>query len=316
MKENVYVLAHGVDVDGISSHAIADRYFSSKGKNIIHKYVTYQNFREALKEVAKDSPGTEIVIADIGYNKNYDKEDELGVYELLENLSENNTIKWFDHHNWPKDKKEKYEKLLSVLKVDKNKCGAELVCNYYMKEDDFAVELSQVAHIHDFGDSSDSEKLLGYKLQDVISGCAEKDDVVDTLSNGTLWNDDFENIYENYQQTKKEAFEILDLRTEHYVAEDNKFVMSYVPDALDSKPVRKHIQESYEADMFIGVWENGRIAWEAKNKELEPVLDTLKEKFSGGGRGLAGGGTYKDEEITEDNYQEILKKILESIQNK
>lgn len=314
MSDNVYVLAHGVDVDGIACHALAKKYFNSNGKKTIHKYITYQNFRDKLKEVVDDLPETEIIIADIGYNKSYDEAvgNGLNIYEMLEKLSEKNTINWFDHHKWSEEEKERYRKLLSVLEVDKTKCGAELVYNHYLKDDNFAMELSKIAHVHDFGDSSDSEKLLPYKLQDVISGCDKKDNIVDTLSKGILWDNDFENIYENYQQTKKEAFEILDKHTEYYPKDELNIAISYIPDILDSKPVRKHILNS-DVDVFIGLWKDGRMAWEIKNEELSPILNILKDKFEGGGRALAGGGTYKNLSINKDNYRDVFRDILKSI---
>ncbi len=297
---DILCLAHRKDVDGLASHAILRRYALINGYSIKHFFVNYGDFNDAIREIS-DYVGKLIVVADIGYNKNF-----MEVSEILKKLAEKNEFLWIDHHDWSDSKLNTDIKFI----IDMKYCAAELVYRTFMKDDEVSKELAYLARTHDFRLKNERSELAD-KIYEVISSGFDKEKIVDYLSKGIFWNEEFENAYIKYQKAKEKGFKFLD---EHVKVYKNryKFVLALSKDYLSSTIATSYLLEKYDVDFVVCLWKNGKMSFRRKNKKIN--LKEIAKNFNGGGREEAAGAKI-DITINEDNFEEIFDKISEKIKN-
>jgi oligoribonuclease NrnB/cAMP/cGMP phosphodiesterase (DHH superfamily) len=92
--EEILIIAHDRDVDGLGCHGIMRRYASLSRRPIRQFFADYDNMMEVLLGL-RGAAGKEIIIADLGYN-----DALLEILGGLKKISQNNRMRWFDHHDW------------------------------------------------------------------------------------------------------------------------------------------------------------------------------------------------------------------------
>ena len=321
----LYVVAHGIDVDGLSCHAMIERYARKNDIATEHYFVHHQSqgddvidVIDALEEISsKLIDGDKILIADIGYNEallNYFLKDE------SQSLFKN-TVSWYDHHKWPEDVKDKVKSIVDEFIVDIDLCASQIVQNRFLAEDMYAKEITKYARQHDLidGKITDQESYdLASMLQDVITSGHDKMEIVNTLADGEFLNSDFKRISQDYRtKIRPCAIENMDSTITEYTMEKNdlvtKITMALVPEFLESKDVRAYLLDSEkkkrERDVIIAIWGNGRIAYEIQDEKHKFIIDRLNTNYSGGGRGFVGGAKY-DGDVDKTYYKQCFDEIM------
>ena len=295
----IVCLAHRKDVDGLASHAILRRYALTNGYKIQHFFVNYGDFNEAIKKISKYRDKL-IVVADIGYNKKFSE-----VFEILNDLSNKNKFLWIDHHDWSDSDLDGNIEFIIDIKY----CAAELVYKTFMKNDNISKELAYIARTHDFRLINEKSELAD-KIYEVISSGFDKERIVDYLSRGIFWNDEFEDAYKKYQKAKEKGFKYLDEHVKIY-KNKYKFVIALSKDYLSSTIATSYLLNKYDVDFVVCMWKNGKMSFRRKNKKIN--LKEIAKNFNGGGRDEAAGAKI-DLTVDEGEYEKIFDKVAEKIE--
>ncbi len=288
-------IAHDRDVDGLVCHAILRRHATKAGKKMRHLLVDYVDLCSKLAELG-DLKGEEIVIADLGYSK------LVGICRnKIEELARNNSVVWFDHHDWSGIKRPSHVK----LHVDMALCASELVQKAYLPEDKIAAEMAALARAHDFA----RENELAWKIYDVISSGFSKPRLVELFAKGVFWNEELEEAHRKYQEVKEKGFSYLEEHSKLYRLGEWTCLLGYSPQSLSSTLAAGRLLRR-NTDFVICVWPNGKLSFRRNNEEVN--LREMALLFDGGGRGAAAGGTIEGE-VTEDNYIKVFDLIMERV---
>ncbi|NVM38580.1 MAG: hypothetical protein HWN81_23525, partial [Candidatus Lokiarchaeota archaeon] len=144
-------VTHELDLDGLGSQAIIQRYFNhflkkNKSKLNLH-YAHYTNFIDKIREILdfKFLP-EQLIISDIGFNDDFKK-----LFPLFKRFKEKlGKILWFDHHLIDINFKNELKKILELFINDPNRCSAEIVKDYYLPEDLIAKKIAKFSRAIDF----------------------------------------------------------------------------------------------------------------------------------------------------------------------
>jgi oligoribonuclease NrnB/cAMP/cGMP phosphodiesterase (DHH superfamily) len=219
----------------------------------------------------------------------------------LEEIGSENEIKWFDHHDWSGIKRPEN----TQINIDITKCGAELVAEEYLPEDEIASKIAQLARAQDFMEENE----LAWKLYDVISAGFNKSKLVKFLSRGIFWNVELETCYRDYQYKRKKGFDYLDKHSKLYRIGDWTCLLGFSKPYLSSTIAAGHLLEK-NPDFVVCVWPNGKLSFRRNNPEVG--LREMAALFNGGGRDSAAGGNY-GATVTEKEYMRVFDKIVERI---
>lgn len=292
-SRELVVIAHKSDLDGISCHGILHRYANLRGIGVRHYLADYENFNQILREIS-NLKEKEIVIADICWNETFSR-------EILKKLSREDSVGWFDHHLWERERLDFLDKVV----LDKNYCAAELVQGEFLPMDEISREIAELAHAQDFRLKNE----LAWKLYDVISSGYDKEKLIEFLSSGEFWNDELERVYREYQGRKESAKSKLDGHTKIYKIGNLNYAIGLSGNELGTTTATGHLLQR-NTDIVVCIWRNGKMSFRRNNKKIDLV--EIAKKFNGGGREDAAGGFFNGE-ITEENYPRVFDEIVEII---
>lgn len=297
MKE-IIVIAHDRDLDGLGCHAIMRRYADLHHLRIKHYLADYTNYAEKLHSIA-GAKGFEIVIADLGYS-----EALSGVIREVEALSRNNTLRWFDHHDWSEGKA--IRSLNIDFVIESERCASELVQSRYLAGDEVASKIASLAHSTDYMLEDD----LAWKLYDLIASDYDRLELVDSLSRGIFWSDAFARRYQRYQKTKAKAFAALEKHWRNYKVAGLTVTLGFSGKELSSTIAANYLLKK-KGDIAICLWENGKISFRRNNRSID--LGKLARHFRGGGHAYAAGGFYSAP-VKESNYLRAFEEIVKRLE--
>ena len=308
VQNKIIAIAHQSDLDGIGSHAILHRYAKQNNVEIRHYFVDYLNFNQTIEEISGDpNPvNCEIIIADIGYNHEIKKSEN-----ILRNLSKNNSISWFDHHKWADDTGDNIKDILKKAVIDMKFCAAELVCREFLPADKISKKIAGLARIHDFRHDrrESSENELAWRLYEVIASGYDKEKLLKFLADGDFENDCIKQAYTSYQLRKSNAMKELDLHSKKYEIGNFSCTVGFSPDELSSTIASDHLIKG-GSDLVICICESGKMSFRRNNKGIDLVK--IAGEFDGGGREDAAGGFFCGD-INEKNYSGIFDEIIKRI---
>ena len=197
MKENVVVISHWKDLDGIASAAIVYR---KHGRCRMY-WCEPQNLNVQLKRSLSLGRGLSVVIADLGPNLKTIGE----VVELLrEHKRAGNRIYWYDHHVWREEIQREVEGIVDRLIVDRGKCAAMIVYENENPDDEVSRKLAELACDSDFWIKSIE---LTVKLDKVVASGLDRNYIVKVLASGRFWNERFERAYRERVEREREMIE-------------------------------------------------------------------------------------------------------------
>ncbi len=294
----LHCIAHKKDLDGLGSHAIVRRFARETGEHITHYFADYDDLAEIIVKLSKEIKGEKIIIADLGYNSRV-----LSTKDALAELCTANEVTWIDHHDWQGGEEILKLKLRFIHSTEL--CAAELVQREFMPHDEVSQEIARLAHAHDFREESE----LAWKLYDVISSGYNKLSFVEALSRGEFWNEEFEEAYSKYQRAKEKGYAYLEEHMEVFNVNGYTCAMALSKKYLSSTLASLYLQEK-GTDFVIVVYPDGKLSFRRNNPKIN--LRKIAQLFGGGGREVAAGAKI-DEAVTEENYPQVFRSIIDRI---
>lgn len=185
-------LTHEHDLDGLGSQAIIQRYFNLKFKiqnnEISYFFADYTNFVEKIRRILSTEPiPSQLIISDLGFNDSFKE-----IFPYFEEAKKNGCkISWFDHHIVDASIKDEIKSLIHIYINNPERCAAEIVKDYFMKDDSIASKIAEFARDTDF---RTNKYKLASDIQSIISfnrGAQydqNKHEIVRLLSQGDFHN--------------------------------------------------------------------------------------------------------------------------------
>jgi len=180
------------DLDGLGSQAIIQRYFSLKSDvhndEVHYFFADYTNFVEKIKNIlSTETIPSELIISDLGFNESF--KEVFPHFQEAKKLG--CVISWFDHHIVDASIKKEIESLIYIYKNDPEKCAAEIVRDYFLKEDPISSEIAEFARDTDFRTNkyrlaSDLQSIIGFNRG--AQNDQNKHEIVRLLSQGDFHN--------------------------------------------------------------------------------------------------------------------------------
>jgi oligoribonuclease NrnB/cAMP/cGMP phosphodiesterase (DHH superfamily) len=295
----VQCIAHKKDLDGLGSHAIVRRFAGETGEEITHYFADYDDLAEIIVKLSEEAEGEKVIIADLGYNSGV-----LSAKDALAKLCTANEVIWIDHHDW--DGGEEILRLKLRFIHSTQLCAAELVQREFMPHDEVSQEIARLAHAHDFREESE----LAWKLYDVISSGYDKLSFVEALSRGEFWNEEFDEAYNKYQLAKEKGYAYLEEHLEVFEVNGYTCAMALSKKYLSSTLASLYLQRK-GTDFVIVVYPDGKLSFRRNNPKIN--LRKIAQIFGGGGREVAAGAKI-DKAVTEENYSQVFREIVEKIE--
>ena len=308
-------LTHEHDLDGLGSQAIISRYFnlsSEKSVNeITYYFADYTDFVEKINTIlnAKSIP-SHLIISDIGFNDSFKD-----IFSRFKEAKEKGCqICWFDHHIVDESIKEEIKSLTHLYINDPEKCAAEIVNDYFMKDDPIASKIAEFARDTDFRTNrfklaSDLQSIIGYNRG--RQNEQNKHKIVDLLSQG-----DFQNPWFNEQLTslkkwlEDESTFSLDHAIVFPVELFGNLVISWAK--IGGGRITRVLKQKYnDAKAFIGI--------DTRNNDIIIHSEFINcrefaREFKGGGHEVRAGFKYPDIfEKTNILTQSFIDDIKEKI---
>ena len=148
--DNVFVLSHASDIDGVASAALIKIRFDVPLKNIYFSTYSEEGLEYAKEHMrANEVKCPVLFITDMGIN------ERLTAFfkEILEKFrAENGMVVWLDHHIWSdKDIREIAGKCdLAIVGENPKYCATEITRKFLGLEDMFTKKLAGIVHYSDF----------------------------------------------------------------------------------------------------------------------------------------------------------------------
>jgi len=308
-------LTHEHDLDGLGSQAIIRRYFnlSSENRNneIIYYFADYTDFVEKINAIlSTESIPSQLIITDMGFNDLFNE-----VFSKFRKAAEKGCqICWFDHHIVDESIKEEIRSLVQLYINNPEQCAAEIVKDYYLKNDQIASKIAEFARDTDF---RTNRYELASNIQSIISynRGSQKDQnkhkIVDLLSQGDFHNPWFgEQLRSLKKWLEDESSFSLDHAMVFPVELFGDVVISWA--RIGGGKITRVLREKYsDAKAFIGI--------DIRNYDIIIHSDFINcrefaREFEGGGHIERAGFKFshifeKANVLNQSFIDEILKKI-------
>ncbi len=189
------------DLDGLGSQAIVRRFFCAFNKvaptDFKGYFAHYGTFLKIVDTALSTSEIPEqLVITDLGFNDDFGQ-----VFPKLKKIMKSGCkVSWFDHHVIDESVRKELERTITVYRNDEQWCGAELVKDYYLPDDEVAKQIAEYARDIDFDTkkypvATDLQSVIAYNKKD--EDVDNKRTIVRLLSEGSFQDEWFD------QQLKK-----------------------------------------------------------------------------------------------------------------
>ena len=294
----LHCIAHKKDLDGLGCHAIVRRFAMERGEQVVHHFADYDDLADTILKLSRGIEGERVIIADLGYNA-----EVLSARDALAELCGANEVTWIDHHDWQGG--EEILKLELRFIHSTELCAAELVQREFMPHDRVSEEIARLAHAHDFREEDE----LAWRLYEVISAGYDKLSFVEALSRGEFWDQEFEDAYTKYQRAKEKGYAYLEEHLEVFDLNGYTCAVALSKKYLSSTLASLYLQEK-GTDFVVVVYPDGKLSFRRNNPKIN--LRRIAQLFGGGGREVAAGAKIQ-EEVTEDNYRQVFRSIVDRI---
>lgn len=323
----VKIFAHGVDPDGITSHALIRKYHLPSDK-VLHYYLDYPNFAENLARLSDVKfDRSRVYVADLNLNPEVEALGR-GVFQLIK--ASNSSFAWFDHHGGSINNRAFLDEFCYPLGLSPDNCSSRVIAQeLFGGVDKYANSLGDIAQAHDFHIESDAF-WLGKQLQDLIKfrsrgkdAKRDLDELVNLLATEQVWDVNWR-LYKDlaeevtlFRDEKSEAYQELFRNVEYHVVAGKTIVISPAREILYMKDAPFYLQEHFDegVDYFVAVFDDLRGSVSIFGKkgctEEDPDLIRFCEEHHGGGRANMG-GFYLGNQVTTEKYGRIKDQILES----
>jgi len=330
------IISHSEDPDGIISHALLLRHFTSGKCNLLHAkdwqyFIDYNQQLLFMDQLAPTSNYKDIYYLDLSLNDNLIHQDKR--FSIIHWLATYNYLTWIDHH----DSTAKHQQLLRQLGakvisgLEQQLCSSSLVQKEYLSQDDYARWLALIAQGHDFSTFPipEAEKKLGIDLQKIISlyNLSSKCQSQLTFLTKILARDEswtkkgnfaspFAEDLQRYQAHEQQALSELEQSAKTVSIGKRKFLLAYSDPLLPPKDAPRYLRSKYEhqADGYLVVF------GAPKNQamffhDLESDFDAAKfcAAQPGGGGREGDGGFRLNSEVNSLTFPQIKESLVQSL---
>ncbi len=308
-------LTHEHDLDGLGSQAIIRRYFNLSTENsnneIFYYFADYTDFVEKINKIlSAESIPSHLIISDIGFNDSF--KEIFSKFKAAE--KQGCQICWFDHHIVDESIKEEIRSLIHLYINDPEKCAAEIVKDYYMKNDQIASKIAEFARDTDFrtnkyAEASDLQSIISYNRG--VQNDQNKHKIVSLLSQGDFHNPWFDEQLSSLKKwLEEESTFSLKYARVFPVELFGDIVISWAK--IGGGRITRVLKQKYsDANAFIGI--------DTRNNDIIIHSEFINcrefaREFEGGGHKVRAGFKYpqifeKDNELTQSFIEDILKMI-------
>ncbi|NVM19632.1 MAG: hypothetical protein HWN80_18160 [Candidatus Lokiarchaeota archaeon] len=311
----IVTVTHEHDLDGLGSQAIIRRHFDLKSEiqndEISYFFADYTDFVEKIKRIlSTETVPSQLIISDLGFNDSFK--------ELLPHFKEAEKegckISWFDHHIVDVSIKEEIKSLIHIYINDIEKCAAEIVRDYYLKDDPIASEIAEFARDTDFRTNkyklaSEFQSIIGFNRG--AQNDRNKQKIVTFLSQGDFHNPWLtEQLSSLEKWLEEESTFSLNHAKVYPVKSFGDLVVSWAK--IGGGRITRILKQKYpDAKAFIGI--------DTRNEDIIIYSDFINCRefargFEGGGHKERAGFKYsyifeKTNELTQSFIEDVQKKI-------
>ena len=124
--QNIFVISHSSDIDGVGSAALVRAKYGVPSKNMLFTNYSKESVEYVEKQMkGRYTKGMTLFLADLGVNERI-----IGNFlRIVDNVKKRSgTVIWFDHHPWTKGSVKKLAGRCDVAIVGENKdyCATEI----------------------------------------------------------------------------------------------------------------------------------------------------------------------------------------------
>lgn len=308
----IHIIAHyRGDLDGLSCHAIAHRWFNLHEGNKNYSSIIHHDIRYGLenKPFEQVPHSDDILFCDIGFNNgaNFNK----AIQKIHELKKSGSNIKFFDHHVWPKYL---LESLFDETYHNIKSSSAPLLNKYLNPSSDVvAKHIARLAYMDDRNRQDPTITTLndllnaeGYydpmKLIEHLGTTTSKDQLIPEDAQDTLtiyrkdFNDAIQQLRDSYETRAINSTQI------------NSGLASKL---LFMKPGHRTMREDFKQGINLCFFEGlANVMFRSESQEqFERIINS---PYAGGGRDLEGGFTLP-QVTTKENYQSTLDEVIHNL---
>lgn len=148
--QNVFVLSHASDIDGVGSAALVKIKYSIPHSNMLFSDYSKQGLSYADRKLSRHyKKGITLFIADLGVHP--------GIVDLYRSILKSvkdggGKVLWFDHHPWADESIKKLTPLCDAAIIGENSkyCATEITYRELGFKDAFTKKFVQIVHYSDF----------------------------------------------------------------------------------------------------------------------------------------------------------------------
>ena len=295
--EEVFVLSHAGDIDGIGSAALLRMKYGVALKNIFFSTRDFEDIPKVISAIQRSAgKNPTLFITDLGID-----EKSAGQFLKLVRLvkARHGTVFWFDHHNWPEDLASKVATKcdLAVFGANKDVCACELVKKYTCLDGAFVNEFARLVHYRDFYIKPKGKDMLLWRRAEKYTwaieyfrmGSAESFQnglrhIADVISSGRRSDGRIDAAAKGFKKINEEGIDKL-LGKLHIIS--GKIAVGFAT-RVNSTDACARIMEKTKADIVILIHtdKNG-----GSIRSKKSAIDGLARMLGGGGREHTAGFT-------------------------
>ena len=269
-ETNVVHLTHN-DLDAAGSDAICRMVF---GGEILTLFSSVNRFDWFLAQVAGcNGKGDTLIISDLGYQK--------GIEDKAKKARAAGwNIRWFDHHKWTDEEKERVMPYVESLTVDTSRCATGVLCASLKPEHPSAEEVARVVCDYDLWKHEDPRSAV---LGMVTSGSSNLKLIRDKLTQGIIMDAEVQEIFERIEREKNRCIKKSLKAAKVY---DGKYRIVIMPSSGYPSETAAEVRKILNTDIELLVFDNGKFSL----RSVPEISHLIAREFHGGGHPNASGG--------------------------
>ncbi|MDE1824032.1 MAG: hypothetical protein KGH74_01905 [Candidatus Micrarchaeota archaeon] len=317
--QNVFVISHSSDIDGVGSAALIGAKYGVPSKNMLFTNYSKESVEYVEKEMKKrHAQGMTLFLADLGVNERI-----IGNFLRIINSVKrsNGTVIWFDHHPWTKESIRKLAGRCDVAIVGENKdyCATEIAYKELGLRNWFLDRFVGLVHYSDFNlkpKDVKTRRLIGTYALSIASyemkGPRSYTNrmlrhIVDVISSSKFTDKRIESDARRFDMLNKKRTN--DMLKELYIRRD--FALGFSNDVQTTDACMRIIERS---NKNIGMYINLRTGT-GHLRALKGDYSELARKLGGGGHPKAAGFYFSLKEHNGFRKKIDREKIADLIQS-